>query len=80
MTVPLATTNAAPGQFDFGLNAAEESRAARLHRESIVVDLVSQHAGGTDWPLQAPDQALKETLGAVRPVAKALEFEIHAAA
>jgi membrane dipeptidase len=35
-----------PGQFDFNLNAEQEARAARLHRESIIFDLVSQHAGG----------------------------------
>jgi len=36
----------APGKFDFHLSAAQEVRAERLHRESIVVDLVSQGAGG----------------------------------
>src|SRR5690348_5582151 len=35
-----------PGRFDFGLSTAQETRAAKLHRESIVVDLVSQGAGG----------------------------------
>src|SRR5258708_3987947 len=35
-----------PGQFDFGLSASHEDRARRLHRESIVIDLLSQHAGG----------------------------------
>jgi len=36
----------APGKFEFGLTTAQEARAARLHRESIVIDLLSQHAGG----------------------------------
>ena len=36
----------AKGQFDFGLSAAQEERAARLHRQSIVFDMLSQHAGG----------------------------------
>jgi len=36
-----------PGQFDFGLSAKQEAHAARLHHESIVFDLLSQHAGGT---------------------------------
>src|SRR5438046_1477536 len=36
----------APGHFDFGLSAAEEERAARLHRESIVFDMLSMYAGG----------------------------------
>lgn len=42
-----------PGPFDFGLTAAEEARARKLHRESIIVDLLSQHAGGNifaDYP------------------------------
>lgn len=37
MTVPVINTNT-PGQLDFGLSAAEEARASRLHRESIVFD------------------------------------------
>jgi len=32
--------------YDFGLNAGQEARAATLHRESIVIDLLSQQAGG----------------------------------
>jgi membrane dipeptidase len=39
--------NEQPARFDFGLTAAQEERAARLHREGIVVDLLSQHAGGS---------------------------------
>lgn len=35
-----------PGHFDFGLNASQEARAARLHRESILFDMLSQQAGG----------------------------------
>jgi len=41
-----AINTTTPGQFDFGLNAAQETRASRLHRESIVIDLLSQGAGG----------------------------------
>ena len=41
-----SATPAQPGRFDFGLNAEQESRAARLHHESIVFDMLSQHAGG----------------------------------
>jgi len=33
-------------RFDFGLSAADEARATKLHRESIVFDMLSQHAGG----------------------------------
>jgi membrane dipeptidase len=34
-----------PARFEFGLSSAEEARAARLHRDAVVVDLLSQHAG-----------------------------------
>jgi membrane dipeptidase len=40
---PLAPSTA--GQFDFGLNAAEEARAVRLHRGSIVFDMLSMYGG-----------------------------------
>jgi membrane dipeptidase len=36
----------APGRYDFGLTAEQEARAAKLHRDSIVWDMLSQHAGG----------------------------------
>jgi membrane dipeptidase len=42
----MLTIKSPPAQFDFGLSAAQEARAIRLHRESIVFDLLSQHAGG----------------------------------
>jgi membrane dipeptidase len=35
-----------PGRYFFGLTDAQEERACRLHRESIIFDFVSQHAGG----------------------------------
>jgi len=35
-----------PARFDFGLTVEQEARAAALHRRCVVVDLVSQHAGG----------------------------------
>jgi membrane dipeptidase len=35
------------GQFDFALSAAQESRAMDLHQRSIVIDLLSQHVGGS---------------------------------
>lgn len=34
-----------PGQFDFGLSEEEEARAAMLHRESIVFDMLCMHGG-----------------------------------
>lgn len=36
----------APGRFDFGLSEAQEQRAARLHRDCIVVDAMCGHPGG----------------------------------
>lgn len=35
-----------PGQFDFGLSATQEARAAELHRKSVVFDMLCQYAGG----------------------------------
>jgi membrane dipeptidase len=34
------------GRFAFGLDADQEARADRLHGECIIVDMLSQHAGG----------------------------------
>lgn len=33
------------GQFDFGLTGAQEARAEKLHRESVVFDMLSMHGG-----------------------------------
>lgn len=38
--------NNPPGRFDFQLSSSQEERARKLHRDSIIVDLLSQHAGG----------------------------------
>jgi membrane dipeptidase len=38
--------NSAPGSYDFGLTAAQDQHARELHRDSIVIDLLPQHAGG----------------------------------
>jgi membrane dipeptidase len=35
-----------PKRYDFQLSAVEEARAQALHQDSMVVDLLSQHAGG----------------------------------
>jgi len=34
------------GRFDLGLSSGEEERAARLHREAVIIDLAFQHPGG----------------------------------
>lgn len=62
-------TAQAPGQFNFGLSATQEARAAKLHRESIVFDMLSQQAGGNifaHYPkeLQADFEARKATAAA----------------
>ena len=49
-----------PGRFDFGLSEAQEMRAARLHRESIVFDMISQGPGGAIF--DAYPQELKPDL------------------
>jgi membrane dipeptidase len=43
-----------PATFDFGLDADQEARASRLHRESIVIDLLRQHAGGSIFDHYSP--------------------------
>ncbi len=43
-----------PGTYPFGLSTAEEDRASRLHAESIVIDLLSQHAGGNIFAAYPP--------------------------
>ena len=44
----LGRGNGNPGSYDFGLTVAQEERAKRLHGESVIVDLVAQHAGGSN--------------------------------
>ena len=41
-------SNTEPGQWDFGLTAAQETHAADLHQKSIVVDMLNQHPGGAN--------------------------------
>ena len=37
------------GTFDFGLTAEQEERAARLHKESLIIDLLYQGPLGPDF-------------------------------
>ncbi len=58
----------APGRYDFGLTGAQEERAARLHRESIIFDMLSMYAGGNIFahypePLQAELRAKAAAAG-----------------
>jgi membrane dipeptidase len=57
-----------PGHYELGLSSAQEERASRLHRESAVVDMLSQHAGGNIFAhysqeLQSELQALLSASG-----------------
>jgi membrane dipeptidase len=51
---------AIPGHFDFGLSEYQEARAARLHKESVVVDLLAQHVGGNEIYAQYPAALLAD--------------------
>ncbi|HEY3887197.1 MAG TPA: membrane dipeptidase [Caulobacteraceae bacterium] len=51
-----------PGAFDFGLTPAQESRALRLHAESIVVDMLFQYPGGAAIFDELPREALERAL------------------
>ena len=44
-----------PADFDFKLTAEQETRAARLHKDSIVFDMLSQHAGGNIFAAYPPE-------------------------
>jgi membrane dipeptidase len=44
-----------PGKYDFGLTAEQEARAAKVHRESIVWDMLSQWAGGNIFADYSPE-------------------------
>jgi len=37
-----------PAGYDFGLSPLDETRAATLHRQSIIFDWLSQHVGGSN--------------------------------
>ncbi len=45
-----------PASFPFDLTSAEEERARRLHRDSIVFDFLSQHVGGAHIYAAYPDE------------------------
>jgi membrane dipeptidase len=69
----------APGKFDFKLNAAQEERAAKLHRESIVFDMLCQNVGGNifdHYPkhLQAEFRERMKTAGSGLAACTAAEY------
>lgn len=68
-----------PGRFDFGLSAAEEARAATLHRDSIVFDMVARLAGPAlfeHYPA-ALQKELRNRIDAARSTADVLAEAIY---
>ncbi len=59
------TDQALPGQWDFGLDDEQEARAARLHEECLIADLVHQHPGGANIFKTYDPRLLKQALGDV---------------
>lgn len=55
-----SSTPATP--FDYGLSSAAEERARRLHRESIVLDMLFQYFGGTSIYAELPQGAVEHAL------------------
>ncbi len=51
-----------PLPFDFGLSPAEEERAQRLHRESVVIDMLFQYFGGSSIYAELPEGAVEQAL------------------
>ena len=69
----------APGKFDFQLNSSQEERAAKLHTESIVFDMMCENAGGNifdDYPktLQAEFRESMKTAGSGLAACIAAEY------
>lgn len=66
-------------RFDFGLTDAQEERATRLHRDSIVIDFMSRHAGSEifdDYPPELRAE-LDELLATARSKNELLDLAIH---
>lgn len=61
-----------PGQFNFGLSTVQEARAAKLHHESIVIDLLSQHAGGSNIFAQYPPYLQRDFRARIRAAGSGL--------
>lgn len=61
------TTNPAPGRWPFGLSDEEEARAERLHRESVIVDMMHQHPGGANIFRHYDSKLLEEAFRDLKP-------------
>jgi len=69
----------APGKFDYQLSSEQEERAARLHKDSIVFDLLCKNAGGNifdHYPeeLQFEFRERMKTAGFGWPACKVAEY------
>src|SRR5688572_6301216 len=67
------------GRFDFGLSDVEEARAARLHRDSIVFDMVARLAGPALFEQYSAELKadLQARIAAARGKAEALAEAIY---
>jgi len=54
-----------PGEWPFGLTEAQEARAAKLHRESIIWDMVNQEPGGANIFKEYPPEIIEPKLEAL---------------
>ena len=52
-----------PGHWDFGLDDEQEARAARLHEECLVADMVNQHPGGASIFKTYDPRLVQQALG-----------------
>jgi len=66
-----------PGRFNFGLSAAQEARATRLHSDSIVFDMLSMYGGSNIFAHYSPD--LQEALRVRVATARSRSEKIAAA-
>ena len=63
--------------YDFGLSDSQEARATKLHRESIVIDLLSQQAGGNIFA-HYPEDLQKDFQARMKAAATAMDAFVEA--
>jgi len=63
--VPSDTPQPLPGRWPFGLTDAQEARAAQLHSNSIIVDMVNQSPGGANIFKDYPPELIGPKLEAL---------------
>ncbi|MDP6810406.1 MAG: membrane dipeptidase [Kiritimatiellia bacterium] len=52
-----------PATWDFGLSEEQEARAAQLHQDSIIVDMMNQHPGGMNIFRELDPRLVEQALG-----------------